>query len=88
MTRKHQADRIARLAGIDPDDGGILRPGPDFHGINRRNPTWWNSATAPRREPNYKGDLAVCTVCGKTWREAEAECLTPQDCNFVREDKP
>ena len=40
------------------------------------------------REPSYKGDLAVCTVCGKTWREAETDCRTPQDCNFIRETEP
>jgi hypothetical protein len=53
----------------------------------RRKPQWWTPDTAPRREPNHKGDLAVCTVCGKTWRERD-DCLSPKDCNFVRNDQP
>lgn len=44
-------------------------------------------AQPARKPPDPDTELAICTVCGKTWREAE-DCKTPADCNFVRETKP
>lgn len=45
------------------------------------------AAALPQRRPDPDTELGVCTVCHKTWREAE-DCKTPADCNFVRETKP
>lgn len=41
-------------------------------------------AQPARKEPETFPDLGVCSVCGKTWREAD-DCRTPKDCNFQRE---
>lgn len=40
----------------------------------------------PREDREPFPDLGVCSVCGRTWREAD-DCKTPKDCNFQREDR-